>query len=89
MKSDLGNHQVLIILLLDTLSISGSDSDDGSEREDIETSTSVLKKESDESVKFHDDRRPKFYFKNKNDEIVSVFKKVLCNKQVVLLMIVV
>ena len=69
----------------DSLSISGSESDDSTAEpeEAINLSTSVLKHDEDDSVKFHDDRRPKFYFKNETDEIVSIYKKVLCNKQVI------
>lgn len=66
------------------MSISGSESDTDEDYEDEmnELSISILKEDVVEGTKYRDDRQPKFYFKNGNDEIISIYKKVLFNNQV-------
>ena len=70
------------LVFLDALSISGSESDEIDDH-DFSESTSILKvDEDDNSSRHQDDRRPKLYFKNGSDEILSVYKKVVCSKHV-------
>ena len=75
------SHLLIAFVFSDALSISGSETDDSSnDSEEItDVSISILKSDTAENIKFNDDRRPRFYFRNTDDQIISIYKKVICN----------